>query len=89
MHFHKALGKTPFAQRRRLILLIKGNQVTLGGHYKAKIYGTLNCPSGKRIKVIHRVFFFNEKEAITAGFRPCGHCLRQQYKAWKTGFLAS
>jgi hypothetical protein len=85
MHFHTALGEVPFAQKRRLLMLIKSNQVSIGGHYKAKIYGTLNCTSGKHIKVIYRVFFADEQEALAAGFRPCGHCLREQYTAWKTG----
>jgi methylphosphotriester-DNA--protein-cysteine methyltransferase len=37
------------------------------------------------MKVEHRVYFTDEKEAINAGFRPCGHCLRKQYKVWKAG----
>jgi hypothetical protein len=83
MHFQTALGETLFAQMRRLRMLITSNQITLGGHYKAKIYGTLNCSSGRRMKVDHRVFFTDEEEAISAGFRPCGHCLPGQYKVWK------
>jgi methylphosphotriester-DNA--protein-cysteine methyltransferase len=35
------------------------------------------------MKVVNRVFFQNEQEALTNGYRPCGHCLREEYKAWK------
>jgi hypothetical protein len=85
MYFHTWLGTTPFAQKRRLYMLIKSSQITLGGHYKAKIYGTLNCSMGRHMKVEHRVFFTDEEEALSTGFRPCGHCLRKQYKVWKAG----
>jgi len=29
------------------------------------------------------VFFANEKDAIDAGYRPCGTCMKEQYKKWK------
>lgn len=29
-----------------------------------------------------RVFFAAEKEAINNGFRPCGHCMKTEYKKW-------
>ena len=45
----------------------------------------LNCKSGKRLKVKHRVFFSSETEAIQQGYRPCGHCMREKYKDWKLG----
>lgn len=64
-------------------MLIKSSQITIGGHYKAKIYGTLNCSRGRRMKVDHRVFFTDKEEALSAGFRPCGYCLREQYRVWK------
>ena len=31
----------------------------------------------------HRVFFADEETAIAAGFRPCGACQREKYRAWK------
>jgi methylphosphotriester-DNA--protein-cysteine methyltransferase len=31
----------------------------------------------------HRVFFAGEATAIAAGYRPCGNCMRDQYKAWR------
>ena len=63
--------------------LIHGNKITYAGNIPAKIYGTLTCSSGKRMKKVNRTFFVDSKEAILAGFRPCGKCLRQEYKIWK------
>ncbi|MCF2493313.1 hypothetical protein NFI80_06605 [Dyadobacter chenhuakuii] len=31
----------------------------------------------------NRVFFNSEKEAMSQGFRPCGHCMREAYLRWK------
>lgn len=62
---------------------------TLGGNSKLKIYGRLDCPSalstirrfpGSYEKV--RVFFPDEKTALAAGYRPCGRCLREQYREY-------
>ena len=56
----------------------------LGGNCKTKIYGLLDCKSA--IKAIPtgydmiRVFFADEQTAIAAGYRPCGHCMRDQYQ---------
>jgi methylphosphotriester-DNA--protein-cysteine methyltransferase len=59
----------------------------LGGNSKAKIYGKLDCPAAnaalKKGYARHRVFFLNENEAVAAGYRPCGRCMRKQYLAWK------
>ena len=65
---------------------ILAGEIRFGGNTKLKIYGTLTCTSGKRMKKQNRVFFYNEKEAITAGFRPCGHCLRKKYLAWMSKY---
>ncbi|MEO6232173.1 MAG: Ada metal-binding domain-containing protein [Ferruginibacter sp.] len=62
--------------------LIKSNTITLAGNRKLKIYGTLHCKSGKRMKKANRVFFEDEKAAIIAGYRPCGHCMKKQYLIW-------
>jgi len=54
-----------------------------------KIYGQLNCSSAMRAVAAgnpyqkHRVFFADEATAIAAGYRPCGNCMRDQYKAWR------
>ncbi len=61
---------------------------TFGGHYKLKIYGRLDCPSAARFiakgqYVRHRVFFEDEETAIAAGYRPCGVCMKEEYRKWK------
>ncbi|MFD2933124.1 Ada metal-binding domain-containing protein [Spirosoma flavum] len=80
---HTDLGTTPFAQLRALGKLVKSKAITIGGHRPGKIYGLLTCRSGKRIKSANRVFFRDETEAISQGFRPCAVCLPIAYKAWK------
>ena len=66
---------------------IKRQKIYFGGNKKLKIYGLLNCKSGKRMKRVNRVFFSTEKEAIENGFRPCGHCMKTKYKHWKNGLI--
>jgi hypothetical protein len=61
---------------------------TLGGNRRARIYGRLDCPAALRALRQggyreHRVFFLDEETAIAAGYRPCGACMREAYKAWK------
>jgi len=62
---------------------IKNYEINFGGNKKLKIYGTLQCKSGKRMKKENRVFFISEKEAMKMGYRPCGHCMKNKYKQWK------
>jgi methylphosphotriester-DNA--protein-cysteine methyltransferase len=62
---------------------IKDKKITLGGNERLKIYGTLNCSSGKRMKKENRVFFSTEEEALQNGYRPCGNCMRSKYNDWK------
>jgi len=59
--------------------LVGDGQINFAGNLKLKIYGTLNCASGKRMKPENRVFFASDSEAAGAGFRPCGHCMREAY----------
>ncbi|MEK7433353.1 MAG: Ada metal-binding domain-containing protein [Cyanobacteriota bacterium] len=66
---------------------IKQKELCFGGNINLKIYGTLECKSGKRMKKINRVFFTSELEAIKYGFRPCGHCMRTQYQEWKNAII--
>ncbi|MEQ9101912.1 MAG: Ada metal-binding domain-containing protein [Imperialibacter sp.] len=80
---HTDLGSTRFARSRRLFALLSASKVTLGGNARLKIYGRLNCSSGKRMKPENRVFFADETEAILHGFRPCGHCMREEYGRWE------
>ncbi|MFN8354994.1 MAG: Ada metal-binding domain-containing protein [Spirosomataceae bacterium] len=61
---------------------IRQGRIVLGGNKKLKIYGTLRCPSGKRLKKANRVFFESEQEALANGYRPCGHCLKTAYLQW-------
>ena len=62
---------------------IKNRSIQYAGNSKLRIFGLLSCRSGKRMKNENRVFFKTETEAIAAGFRPCGHCMRDQYRRWK------
>ena len=80
---HTDLGSTRFARSRKLSTLIRAGKVTLGGNTRLKIYGRLNCSSGKRMKPENRVLFRNENEALRLGFRPCGHCMREEQARWK------
>lgn len=69
--------------KKELFLKIKNKEITLGGNRRLKIYGTLQCKSGKRMRTQNRVFFKSEKEAIENDYRPCGHCMTDKYKLWK------
>lgn len=66
---------------------IKQQTICFGGNNKLKIYGLLQCKSGKRLKRTNRVFFATETEAIQNGFRPCGHCMKSRYQKWKHGLI--
>jgi hypothetical protein len=64
-------------------MLIRQQKIAFAGNRQLKIYGTLQCKSGKRMNKQNRVFFTSEHEAGSSGYRPCGHCLREAYKKWK------
>jgi hypothetical protein len=83
MKRHTELGNTPFKKMRKLKIMIDKGEVQLGGNSKLKIYGKLHCSSGKRMKTENRVFFRSETEAKGMGYRPCGHCMREDYLLWK------
>lgn len=59
----------------------------VGGNKRLKIYGSLDCKSGKRMKKATRVFFVSEQEAMERGYRPCGNCMNHQYQIWKNESL--
>lgn len=82
---HIDIGRTARERKKAIGSLIRNGEVTLGGYKKAKIYGLLTCSSGKRMKVENRVFFKDEAEALTNGYRPCGHCMKEKYEQWKKG----
>lgn len=81
---HLELGDTAFKRSRRLKDLTDNGEVQFAGNKKLKIYGTLNCSSGKKMKVDNRVFFKSTEEAINNDYRPCGHCMQTEYLQWKT-----
>ena len=61
---------------------------TFGGHRKNRVYGRLDCPAALRALaqghyVRQRVFFADEATAKAAGYRPCGTCMQEAYRAWK------
>jgi len=77
------------------IIDIDGNTIespepgTLGGYKRKKIYGKLDCKNAlshisKGQYVQHRVFFADEETAIAAGYRPCGKCMPDRYRDWKS-----
>ena len=66
---------------------IKAKLISFGGNKTLKIYGKLDCKSGQRMKRENRVFFISKKEAIKNNFRPCGHCMKSDYKKWKNGVV--
>ena len=65
-----------------VLKVIKSALIRYGGKRKQKIYGTLTCKSGKRMKRQNRVFFGNRKDAINNGYRPCGNCMKETYREW-------
>jgi len=45
-----------------------------GGYKVDKIFGTLTCKSGMRMKKENRVFFHSLEDAVKDGYRPCKNC---------------
>ena len=68
----------------KLCALMASGAITLGGNERLRIFGLLSCRSGMRMKQNNRVFFADADCALVAGYRPCGHCMRDAYAAWKT-----
>ncbi len=66
---------------------LKAELIVFGGNKKLKIYGRLDCKSGLRMKRENRVFFCSEREAILNKYRPCGRCMKTDYKKWKDGLI--
>jgi len=77
MFYHEGLTS---ADLRRLI---RAGKIVFAGNKNLKVYGTLKCGSGKRMKRVNRVFFESEKEATDLGYRPCGNCMRGSRKGNK------
>lgn len=62
---------------------------TLGGN-RDGLYGRLDCPAALAALrrnparyAAKRIFFADEAAAIAAGYRPCGRCMRDAYRAWR------
>ena len=68
------------AETRRLIAV---GSIRFDGNARHKIYGSLSCRAGRRLLRRNRVFFASEAEALAAGYRPCGHCMKQAYAKWR------
>ena len=83
MVHHIALGGNDIERRMQVRLLIAEGKIKYGGYKLKRIYGRLGCAMGKRMKVENRVFFISEAEALQAGYRPCGHCMKEAYHSWK------
>lgn len=73
MIIHKSLGNG-FTASRQLKQLIDAGIIQLAGNRKLRIYGKLDCYSGRRLKKENRVFFSSEQEAIDLGYRCCKNC---------------
>ncbi|MEQ9425379.1 MAG: Ada metal-binding domain-containing protein [Cyclobacteriaceae bacterium] len=71
-----------------LRLKIRNGALTVGGNSTLKIYGRLNCGSGKRMSKENRVFFNSSDEAQRKGYRPCGNCMKSAYLLWKNGAIS-
>ena len=76
------------ASRRRRAPYESATPGRLGGHRRAKAYGTLDCRTALRAiakggYVANRVFFVDEQTAAAAGYRPCAVCLPAEYRAWR------
>ena len=66
----------------------------LGGHRRGRIYGRLDCASALAAiarggYVADRVFFADEETAVAAGYRPCGRCLPDTYRAWRSAAVVA
>lgn len=77
------LGTTKHKQIAAIWTLVKRGTISLAGNRKLKIYGRLDCGSGKRMKPKNRIFFKDDKEAEDRGYRPCGNCMPKRYQKWK------
>jgi len=72
---------------RLVRMYVRKAQIRFAGNSRLKIFGMLRCAQGKRMKKENRVFFRSMEDAINAGYRPCGHCMKAAYQQWKDGFV--
>ncbi|ATL46130.1 metal-binding protein [Chitinophaga caeni] len=83
MLLHSELGGTRYERAKCLWKLTVDGKIKYAGNKALKIYGSLQCKSGRRMKMTNRVFFADQEEARNAGYRPCGHCMKKDYQQWK------
>lgn len=83
MFTHLSLGSTSYRRTQNLHQLIDVHKTLVAGSKKLKIYGSIHCGSGKRMKIANRVFFLSAGEAEENGYHPCGHCMKVAYINWK------
>jgi len=79
--------KHPDIEQKILISKIKQREILFAGNIKLKIFETLHCKSGKRMKRENRIFFQLKNEATGLGYRPCGHCMKEEYEKWKRSLI--
>lgn len=66
----------------RTYKVLKGGRIVrsrvpgrFAGNVTHKIFGRLDCASGKRLMLPeNRVFFLTWEDAVAAGYRPCKKC---------------
>lgn len=74
--------------KAQLFSSLRAGRIRLAGNRRLRIYGRLDCTSGRRMLTDNRVFFASEVAAQALGFRPCGHCLRDEYRIWREAKLS-
>lgn len=72
-----------FSGNRLLYGMIYSNIIYFAGNSNLKIYGKLDCSSGKKMYRKNRIFFGSSAEAVKNGFRPCARCMKNEYLKWK------
>ena len=65
----------------KLYKVLKGGRIIesrdpgkYAGWKRGRVFGRLDCKSGKKMKKENRVFFLTWEDAIVAGYRPCKKC---------------
>lgn len=69
---------------KQVFNLLHRGVIKFAGHKRNKVYGTLHCKSGKKMKRKYRTFFNSEEFALWLGYRPCGFCMKEKYQQWKS-----
>ncbi len=78
MNQQKKLYKVLKNGKETVSLLIPGR---FAGNKTHKIFGRLDCKSGKRMDKENRVFFLDWVDAVKSGYKPCKKC---KPKFWDT-----